>query len=91
MTINAPTSFEDPDPQLVTGERCQKVDNESEMAWRSLRPGNVVSLEDATARQHVVGSVDARTDDGLIIWIRDGLNDRKAYHFDDCLSVRLLG
>lgn len=38
----------------------------------------------------VVGSVETKTSDGLIIWIRDDLNDRRAFHFHDCEAVQLL-
>ena len=40
-------------------------------------------------RDHV-GVVDERTNDGLIIWIRDDLNEKRLFHFHDCQSVRLL-
>lgn len=75
----------------VDDDEGSKISNRSRAAWVGFRPGEIVSLQDATTRQHIVGAVETKTDDGLIIWIRDDLNDRKAYHFDDCLSARALG
>ncbi len=54
-----------------------------------LAPGDVVSLRLAGTLDHV-GTVEARTIDGLIIWIRDDLNERRLFHFRDCQSVRLM-
>lgn len=60
------------------------------MAWTGLGPGDVVSFREGTTGQWLVGSIESKTRDGLIIWIRDGLNDRRAFHFHDCASVQLL-
>lgn len=91
MTAGLPAGSRGPDTHSETGEAAPGHEKEPVMAWRLLSPGDVVSVEVAKSGQQITGSVDARTGDGLIIWIRDELNDRKAYHFEDCLSVQLLG
>jgi hypothetical protein len=52
------------------------------MVWTGLNRGDVVSLRTLANRFHV-GTVEERTNDGLIIWIRDELNERKLFHFRD--------
>lgn len=91
MTAISSAGSRGPDTHCGLDEAIPEPEKEPVMPWRLLSPGDVVSLEVATTGQQITGSVDARTADGLIIWIRDELNDRKAYHFEDCLSVRLLG
>lgn len=60
------------------------------LTWTGLAPGDVVSLKLAITGHSVIGSVESKTSDGLIIWIRDQLNDRKLFHYNDCESVQLL-
>jgi hypothetical protein len=59
------------------------------LIWTSIMPGDVVALRVA-GNQDYVGIVESSTNDGLIIWIRDDLNERRLFHFRDCQSVRLL-
>lgn len=59
------------------------------LAWTSLRPGATVALE-IRRGQKLVGIVETATADGLVIWIRTELNERKVVHFHDCESVQLL-
>lgn len=59
------------------------------LIWTGLDAGDVVSLRTLGNRQYV-GTVEQRTKDGLIIWIRDDLNERKLFHFRDCQSVVLI-
>ncbi|MET3368469.1 UNVERIFIED_CONTAM: hypothetical protein ABIE34_001709 [Jeotgalibacillus campisalis] len=56
--------------------------------WTSLTPGEVVSIQGHESQDYV-GVFESRTDDGLIIWIRDALNERKMLHFREIRSVRL--
>lgn len=56
--------------------------------WTSLAPGDVVSLL-AFDGKEVVGTIESKTGDGSIIWIRDNLNERKLFHFRECNSVRV--
>lgn len=58
------------------------------LIWTDLSPGDVVAVRTPNAADSV-RTVDTRTDDGLIIWARDDLNDRKMYHFHECQVVRL--
>lgn len=57
--------------------------------WTSLGPGDVVSLRGPDI-QDGVGTIESRTSDGLVIWIRDDLNERRLFHFRDCQSVRII-
>jgi uncharacterized protein YijF (DUF1287 family) len=59
------------------------------LTWSSLGPGDVVSLRVFGNRDYV-GTVEDRSEDGLIIWIRDGLNERKLFHFHDCQLVTII-
>lgn len=57
--------------------------------WVGLRPGDLVVLEDFKRQKHV-GTVEGRTSDGLIIWIRTDLNERRMFHIHDCQSMQLV-
>lgn len=56
------------------------------LIWTGLDPGDVVSVR-ALGNRGYVGTVEQRTEDGLIIWMRDALNESKLFHFRDCQSV----
>jgi hypothetical protein len=56
------------------------------LIWPDLDSGNVVSCE-RLGNCDYVGAVDQKTNDELIIWIRDDLNEIELFHFRDCLSV----
>lgn len=74
----------------LTGElRSGEVVNHPLMTWTRLALGDLVSLQLPGAGEYV-GTVECRTSDGLIIWIRDALNDRRLFHFHDCQSVSLI-
>jgi hypothetical protein len=71
-------------------KRAQEgVEKHALLIWTALAPGDVVSIGVPKAGD-CVGTVESRTSDGLIIWIRDDLNERRLFHFHDCQSVRLL-
>jgi hypothetical protein len=76
-------------PYLFEGQQ-EEVEKHPLLTWTCLGPGDVVSFREATTGQWIVGSMESKTGDGLIIWIRDDLNDRRAFHFHDCESVQLL-
>lgn len=59
------------------------------LTWTSLRPGDMVGLGGPNGQKHV-GRVETGTTDGLIIWIRTDLNERKMFHFHDCESIQLI-
>ena len=59
------------------------------LIWTELAPGDVVSLQVHETRD-CVGTVESKTSDGLIIWIRDNMNERRLFHIQDCQSVRLV-
>ena len=59
------------------------------LIWTSIDVGDVVSLRALGTRDYV-GTVEQRTKDGLILWIRDDLNERRLFHFHDCQSIVLL-
>jgi hypothetical protein len=78
-------------PYSIEGQQQEEVKEQPLLTWTGVSPGNVVSLVVATTGQQVVGSVETKTSDGLIIWIRDDLNDRRLFHFRDCKSLLVLG
>jgi hypothetical protein len=77
-------------PYLAEGQQQEEVEKHPLLTWTGFSPGDVVSFQEARTGQWVVGSVESKTCDGLIIWIRDDLNDRRAFHFHDCESIQLL-
>jgi hypothetical protein len=70
-------------------EQQEEVEKHPLVIWTEFVSGDIVSL-----RVHkigdCVGTVESKTGDGLIIWIRDDMNERKLFHFRDCQTVRLL-
>lgn len=64
-----------------------EVEKHPLMIWTGLTRGDLVSLH-APGTGEYVGTVECRTSDGLIIWIRDALNDRRLFHYNDCHAVR---
>lgn len=88
-TVEATNLYAKDAKHLVEDKR-DDAQQHSLLTWTGLGPGDVVSLRDATTRQYVVGAVEIKTRDGLIIWIRDDLNDRRALHFNDCESVKVV-
>lgn len=77
------------EPHLVEEQHHKEVEKHSLLVWTELSPGDVVSLR-WLETQDYVGTVESRTNDGLIIWIRDGLNERRLLHFRECQSVRVI-
>lgn len=75
---------------MLIEEQPKEVEKHALLIWTGLAPGDVVSLGVQNTGDSV-GKVESRTSDGLIIWIRDDLNERRLFHFRDCQSVRLLG
>jgi hypothetical protein len=75
---------------LIEGQQQEEVEQHPLLTWTGFSPGDVVSFQEARTGQWVVGSVESKTLDGLLIWIRDDLNDRRAFHFHDCESIQLL-
>lgn len=59
------------------------------LIWTSLSPGDRVVIKGSNSRQHV-GTVLTGTKDGLVIWIRTDLNERKMFHFHDCQFVHVV-
>lgn len=57
--------------------------------WTSLRPGDRVSLR-VVGVQDYVGTVEFRTNDGLIIWMRDDLNERRLFQAHECRHVQVI-
>ena len=74
------------DPYLVEEQDHEEVEKHPLLIWTSLSPGDVVSLR-WLGSQECVGTVESRTSDGLIIWLRDDLNARRLFHFRECQSV----
>lgn len=75
------------DPQAE--QRRDDAEKHPLLIWTGLDPGDIVSIR-ALGNRAYVGTVEQRTKDGLIIWIRDDLNERKLFHFHDCKSVVLV-
>ncbi|MGX1163633.1 hypothetical protein FBY31_4569 [Arthrobacter sp. SLBN-100] len=77
------------DPYLLEEDHLEEVEKHPLLAWTSIKPGDVVSLQVPGIGDYV-GTVESSTNDGLIIWTRDGLNERRLFHFRDCESLRLM-
>lgn len=77
------------DPDLVEEQHHEEVEKHPLVIWTGLSPGDVVSIR-GLGIQDGVGRVESKTSDGLIIWIRDDLNERRLFHFRECQSVRIL-
>lgn len=58
------------------------------MIRTGLDSGDIVLLRISGKGDHI-GTVESRTSDGLIIWIKDDLNERRLFHFHDCQSLVL--
>jgi hypothetical protein len=76
--------------------QCDQAEEEHSVAaehllaiWTSLTPGNIVSIRGLDPRDHV-GTVESKTRDGPIIWVRDDLNERRLFHFPQCISLRFI-
>lgn len=76
-------------PKLGEEQHHEVVEQHPLLTWTSLNPGDVVALR-STGSQEWAGTIESRTSDGLIIWIRDDLNDRRLFHFRECESVRVI-
>ena len=50
--------------------------------WTSLQRGDIVTLHRYGVRCHK-GTVDERTEDGQMIWVIDGIGDRRLFHIED--------
>ena len=74
---------------LTEEQRGREVETRALLMWTSLTAGVVVSLR-VSGTGDYVGTVESSTSDGLIIWVRDDLNERRIFHFHDCQSVRLV-
>lgn len=66
-----------------------EVEEHPLLVWTRIAPGDVVSLLTPKTGEYI-GEVEAKTIDGLIIWVRDHLNERRLFHFRDCQQVKLL-
>lgn len=51
--------------------------------------GDVVVLQ-VQGKGACVGRVESKTSDGLMVWVRDDLNERRLFHFQDCSSFQVL-
>ena len=59
------------------------------LAWTALSPGQAVGLR-IYDTEHYVGTVESKTVDGLVIWLRDELNERRLFHYRDCEIINEL-
>jgi hypothetical protein len=55
--------------------------------WLLLAPGDNVILLGKAGDRHA-GVVDARTEDGTVVWVQSPATGRKLYHFDDGFEIR---
>lgn len=58
--------------------------------WTSIQPGDLLTLSRVGVPLHH-GMVEDRTDDGLILWIRDDLGERRLFHLYDECSFEVTG
>ena len=72
----------------AAGEHSDEVTKHPLSIWTSLAPGDVVAF--LALGMECVGTVESKTSDGLIVWLRDDLNERKVFHFRECESVRVV-
>ncbi|MDP9905511.1 hypothetical protein J2S90_002482 [Arthrobacter bambusae] len=77
------------DPYLVKEQHHEEVEKHPLLLWSSLSAGDVVSLRGLGTRDWV-GTVESRSSDGLVISIRDDLNQRRSFHFRECQPVRVI-
>lgn len=83
------TEMQQSDPCMEEEQLDEEAERHPLLIWTSLRPGDVVSLQ-RTDDQGCVGTIESKTSDGLIIWVRDELNERRFFHFRECHSVRVI-
>lgn len=83
------TDHRQDDRPTAEEEHDEGVEKHPLVIWTSLNPGDLVSLRGLDIRDFV-GTVESRTSDGLIIWIRDDLNERRLFHFRECQSIRVI-
>jgi hypothetical protein len=50
--------------------------------WTSLQRGDVVTLLRKGVQCHK-GTIDERSEDGHLIWVTDGIGDRRLFHIED--------
>lgn len=82
------TETQQGDPYLVEEQECEEAEKHPMLIWTSLRPGDVVTFRGSDGQR--AGTVESKTSDGLIIWIRNDLNERKLFHFRECQFVRVI-
>lgn len=82
--MSAPREYD-----LAKDNHNEEAEKHPLVSWTSLAPGDVVSLQGTDTKDYV-GTVETKTSDGLMIWIRDELNERKLVHFRECRSVRVI-
>ena len=88
-TPKGPTVSEPREYDLAKDNHYDEAEKHPLSIWTGLAPGDVVSLHGTDTQDHV-GTVETKTSDGLIIWIRTELNERKLFHFRECQSVRVV-
>lgn len=64
-------------------------ENHPLQTWTGLRPGDIVSVA-GSDNQKYVGTVETGTEDRLIIWVRNDLNERKMFHFHQVNTVGII-
>lgn len=74
--------------RLIDEQRHENVDGHLLLKWTALAPGDVVTLQVTTGV--FTGAVESKACDGLIVWMRDDLNERRLFHFHDCQSLWLM-
>lgn len=52
---------------LIEGQQQEEVEKHPLLTWTGFSPGDVVSFQEARTGQWVVGSVESKTSDGLIL------------------------
>lgn len=77
------------EPNTKEEQGHEEAEKHPLLIWTGISPGDVVSLRVSGNREYV-GTMESGTSDGLIMWIRDDLNERRLFHFRDCQSIRLI-
>jgi hypothetical protein len=57
--------------------------------WTSLASGDAVFIRAMEGREFL-GTIESKTNDDMIIWIRDNLNERRLFHFEECTFVHVI-
>jgi hypothetical protein len=80
----SPATMEDAPPTVINSINVEHP----LLLWTKITPGDEIFIR-GYGVQEVTGSVECKTNDGLILWLRNNLNERKLIHYRDCLFFKV--